>query len=59
MTTCCGTRPPSTSAVSRTSPGTLLGAEWKVGRGGGSHAVQLMLSHTEEQLFETDEKTVI
>lgn len=34
-------------------------ALWKVGRGGGSHAVQLMLSHTEEQLFETDEKMVI
>ncbi|WP_326655794.1 type VI secretion protein [Streptomyces anthocyanicus] len=34
-------------------------ALWKVGRGGGSHAVQLMLSHTEEQLFETDEKMVM
>ena len=34
-------------------------ALWKVGRGGGSHAVQLMLSRTEEQLFETDEKMVI
>lgn len=34
-------------------------ALWKVGRGGGSHAVQLMLSHTEEQLFETDEKMVV
>ncbi|WP_406475697.1 type VI secretion protein [Streptomyces sp. NBC_01615] len=34
-------------------------ALWKVGRGGGSHAVQLVLSHTEEELFETDEKMVI
>ncbi|MFB8314683.1 type VI secretion protein [Streptomyces sp. NPDC055961] len=34
-------------------------ALWKVGRGGGSHAVQLVLSHTEETLFETDEKMVI
>lgn len=34
-------------------------ALWKVGRGGGSHAVQLMLSRTEERLFETDEKMVI
>lgn len=34
-------------------------ALWKVGRGGGSHAVQLVLSHTEEKLFETDEKMVI
>ncbi|MET9956009.1 type VI secretion protein [Streptomyces sp. NPDC006339] len=34
-------------------------ALWKVGRGGGSHAVQLVLSHTEEQLFETDERMVI
>ncbi|MFF4456772.1 type VI secretion protein [Streptomyces goshikiensis] len=33
-------------------------ALWKVGRGGG-HAVQLMLSRTEERLFETDEKMVI
>lgn len=33
-------------------------ALWKVGRGGGSHAVQLMLSHTEKALFETDEKMV-
>ncbi|MFE9393571.1 type VI secretion protein [Streptomyces sp. NPDC006784] len=30
-------------------------ALWKVGRS-GSHAVQLMLSHTESGLFETDEK---
>ncbi|MEV8534713.1 type VI secretion protein [Streptomyces sp. NPDC051211] len=34
-------------------------ALWKVGRGGGSHAVQLMLSHTEKTLFETDEKMVV
>ncbi|MEU8526632.1 type VI secretion protein [Streptomyces sp. NPDC048629] len=34
-------------------------ALWKVGRGGGSHAVQLVLSHTEEQLFHTDEKMVM
>ncbi|MCG0066008.1 type VI secretion protein [Streptomyces tricolor] len=34
-------------------------ALWKVGRGGGSHAVQLILSHIEEQLFETDEKMAI
>ncbi|MEU5811530.1 type VI secretion protein [Streptomyces sp. NPDC047718] len=34
-------------------------ALWKVGRGGGSHAVQLVLSRTEERLFETDEKMVI
>jgi len=34
-------------------------ALWKVGRGGGSHAVQLLLSHTEEKLFETDEKMVL
>jgi len=34
-------------------------ALWKVGRGGGSHAVQLMLSHTEQQLFETDERMVV
>ncbi|MER5780308.1 type VI secretion protein [Streptomyces mobaraensis] len=34
-------------------------ALWKVGRGGGSHAVQLMLSHTERKLFETDERMVI
>jgi hypothetical protein len=34
-------------------------ALWKVGRSGGSHAVQLMLSHTERALFETDEKMVV
>ncbi|WSB79103.1 type VI secretion protein [Streptomyces sp. NBC_01775] len=34
-------------------------ALWKVGRGGGSHAVQLMLSATEKRLFETDEKMVV
>ncbi|MFE9406799.1 type VI secretion protein [Streptomyces sp. NPDC006530] len=34
-------------------------ALWKVGRGGGSHAVQLVLSQTEERLFETDEKMAI
>ncbi|MFD8706837.1 type VI secretion protein [Kitasatospora sp. NPDC059648] len=34
-------------------------ALWKVGRGGGSHAVQLMLSHLERRLFETDEKMVV
>lgn len=34
-------------------------ALWKVGRGGGSHAVQLMLSHTEQKLFETDEKMAV
>ncbi|MEU9480719.1 type VI secretion protein [Streptomyces sp. NPDC048191] len=34
-------------------------ALWKVGRGGGSHAVQLLLSHTEKALFETDERMVI
>ncbi|MGW6870407.1 type VI secretion protein [Streptomyces sp. NPDC054901] len=34
-------------------------ALWKVGRGGGSHAVQLMLSHLEAKLFETDEKMVV
>ncbi|RPK32396.1 AAA-like domain protein [Streptomyces sp. ADI92-24] len=34
-------------------------ALWKVGRGGGSHAVQLMLSHTEKALFETDERMVV
>ncbi|MFI9305696.1 type VI secretion protein [Streptomyces triculaminicus] len=34
-------------------------ALWKVGRGGGSHAVQLMLSHTEKRLFETDERMVV
>ncbi|MCX4529897.1 type VI secretion protein [Streptomyces sp. NBC_01551] len=33
-------------------------ALWKVGRGGGSHPVQLMLSHTEKALFETDERMV-
>ncbi|MFE3608231.1 type VI secretion protein [Streptomyces goshikiensis] len=33
-------------------------ALWKVGRGGGSHPVQLMLSHTEKTLFETDERMV-
>ncbi|MFD7626751.1 hypothetical protein ACFV7Q_12075 [Streptomyces sp. NPDC059851] len=32
---------------------------WKVGRGGGSHAVQLVLSRTGERPFETDEKMVI
>lgn len=31
----------------------------KVGRGGGSHAVQLALSRTEQHLFETDERMVI
>ncbi|MQY15139.1 hypothetical protein SRB5_53170 [Streptomyces sp. RB5] len=31
-------------------------ALWKVGRTGGSHAVQLVLSETEKRLFETDEK---
>ncbi|MEW1639059.1 type VI secretion protein [Streptomyces sp. NPDC093801] len=34
-------------------------ALWKVGRGGGSHAVQLILSRTEMSLFETDERMVI
>ncbi|MFG3229384.1 type VI secretion protein [Kitasatospora sp. NPDC048194] len=34
-------------------------ALWKVGRGGGSHAVQLVLSREEERLFETDEKMVV
>ncbi|MFI8105405.1 type VI secretion protein [Streptomyces sp. NPDC086023] len=34
-------------------------ALWKVGRAGGSHAVQLVLSHTEQALFETDERMVI
>ncbi|NEB62645.1 type VI secretion protein [Streptomyces sp. SID8111] len=34
-------------------------ALWKVGRGGGSHAVQLMLSHIEKSLFETDERMVV
>ncbi|WP_198550198.1 type VI secretion protein [Streptomyces silvensis] len=34
-------------------------ALWKVGRGGGSHAVQLLLSRTERQLFETDERMVV
>ncbi|MFI8854798.1 type VI secretion protein [Streptomyces sp. NPDC053499] len=33
-------------------------ALWKVGRGSG-HAVQLMLSHIEEKLFETDERMVM
>lgn len=33
-------------------------ALWKVGRGSG-HAVQLILSRTEERLFETDEKMAI
>ncbi|WP_410469092.1 type VI secretion protein [Streptomyces sp. G-5] len=34
-------------------------ALWKVGRGGGSHAVQLILSSVEERLFETDEKMIV
>ncbi|MBM9506749.1 type VI secretion protein [Actinacidiphila acididurans] len=34
-------------------------ALWKVGRGGGSHAVQLVLSQTERALFETDERMVV
>ncbi|MGW5851790.1 type VI secretion protein [Streptomyces sp. NPDC055254] len=34
-------------------------ALWKVGRGGGSHAVQLILSRTEERLFETDERMAV
>ncbi|MFD5861701.1 hypothetical protein [Streptomyces chartreusis] len=34
-------------------------ALWKVGYGGGSHAVQLTLSHTEQRLFGTDEKMAI
>ncbi|GHH25688.1 type VI secretion protein [Streptomyces rubradiris] len=34
-------------------------ALWKVGRGGGSHAVQLLLSSTEKTLFETDERMVL
>ncbi|MFE5847480.1 type VI secretion protein [Streptomyces niveus] len=34
-------------------------ALWKVGRSGGSHAVQLVLSALEETLFGTDEKMVI
>ncbi|MER5688203.1 type VI secretion protein [Streptomyces sp. NPDC002205] len=34
-------------------------ALWKVGRGGGSHAVQLVLSHIEQKLFETDERMVV
>ncbi|WP_229377168.1 type VI secretion protein [Streptomyces spirodelae] len=34
-------------------------ALWKVGRGGGSHPVQLMLSATEQRLFETDERMVV
>ncbi|TVL90520.1 type VI secretion protein [Streptomyces sp. SAJ15] len=33
-------------------------ALWKVGRG-ASHAVQLILSHTEKALFETDERMVV
>ncbi|MGW1765035.1 type VI secretion protein [Streptomyces sp. NPDC002073] len=33
-------------------------ALWKVGRGGG-HAVQLVLSHTERKLFETDERMTL
>ncbi|MET8129368.1 type VI secretion protein [Streptomyces sp. NPDC005065] len=33
-------------------------ALWKIGRGAG-HAVQLMLSQTEQQLFETDERMVV
>ncbi|MEV5950347.1 type VI secretion protein [Streptomyces sp. NPDC051993] len=34
-------------------------ALWKVGRSGGSHAVQLMLSRTEEKLFETNERMAV
>ncbi|MEV8396697.1 type VI secretion protein [Streptomyces niveus] len=34
-------------------------ALWKVGTGGGSHAVQLMLSRREKRLFETDEKMAV
>ncbi|MFC9817858.1 type VI secretion protein [Streptomyces virginiae] len=34
-------------------------ALWKVGRAGGSHAVQLLLSKTEKSLFETDERMVM
>lgn len=34
-------------------------ALWKVGRAGGSHAVQLLLSTTEKRLFETDERMVM
>lgn len=34
-------------------------ALWKVGRAGGSHAVQLVLSQIEQKLFETDEKMVV
>lgn len=34
-------------------------ALWKVGRAGGSHAVQLLLSRTEKRLFETDERMVM
>lgn len=34
-------------------------ALWKVGRVGGSHAVQLLLSATEKRLFETDERMVM
>jgi type IV secretory pathway VirB4 component len=34
-------------------------ALWKVGGSGSSHAVQLMLSRTERQLFETDERMAL
>ncbi|MGW2562262.1 type VI secretion protein [Streptomyces sp. NPDC001514] len=34
-------------------------ALWKVGRAGGSHAVQLVLSQTEKELFETDERMAL
>ncbi|MFE4829979.1 type VI secretion protein [Streptomyces sp. NPDC056672] len=34
-------------------------ALWKVGRAGGSHAVQLLLSKTEKRLFETDQRMVM
>lgn len=34
-------------------------ALWKVGSAGGSHAVQLLLSPRERELFETDEKMVV
>lgn len=34
-------------------------ALWKVGRGGGSHAVQLILNKQEMRLFETDERMAV
>jgi hypothetical protein len=34
-------------------------ALWKIGRTGGSHAVQLVLTSSEQRLFETDERMAL